>query len=195
MSGFVLWIAAEAERSGGGENTRPSKPPNSSFQSRGRWQDLPAHNFTASQERGRKEEGFEADPERDQDLWMYRDRTVALLRRYVRVALETGRLPSIFGRELFRAKVSSYTAATFEDRVIFVHDVEKCLQRFDSFDQEMISRVLLQEHDHERAARLLHCTRKTIERRMPDLLDELSRELLRLRLLAPLVEMQEFKRR
>ena len=51
---------------------------------------------------------------------MYRSRTVSLLRRYVRFSLETGRLPSFVGREFFRAKMTCYTATTFEDRVIFV---------------------------------------------------------------------------
>ena len=50
------------------------------------------------------------------------------------------------------------------------------------------ARVVLQEHDHERAARLLHCTRKTIERRLPELIDEVSEEFLRVGLLLPLVK-------
>jgi DNA-directed RNA polymerase specialized sigma24 family protein len=102
----------------------------------------------------------------------------------MRFSLEAGRLPSAIGREFFRAKITSYTSATFEDRVIFVHDVESCLERLDPFDRDIIARVMLQEHDHERAARMLQCTRKTIERRLPDLLDEMSEEFLRVGLLA-----------
>jgi DNA-directed RNA polymerase specialized sigma24 family protein len=111
----------------------------------------------------------------------------------MRLSLETGRLPSVLGREFFRAKVTSYTSVTFEDRVIFVHDVEGCLERLESFDQEIIARVVLQEHDHERAARLIHCTRKTIERRLPELLDELSEEFLKVRLLVPLPNAEQAK--
>lgn len=108
----------------------------------------------------------------------------------MRLSMEAGRLPSVIGREFFRAKITSYTSATFEDRVIFVHDVETCLERLARFDQGIIARVVLQEHDHERAARLLQCTRKTIERRLPELLDELSEELLRVRLLVPLPKVE-----
>jgi DNA-directed RNA polymerase specialized sigma24 family protein len=104
----------------------------------------------------------------------------------MRLSLETGRLPSVIGRELFRAKITAYTAATFEDRVIFVHDVEKCLEQLAPFDQKIIARVVLQEHNHERAAAILHCTRKTIERRLPEVIDELSEEFLRIRLLSPM---------
>src|SRR5579872_4845068 len=35
------------------------------------------------------------------DLWLYRDRTVALLRRYMRLSIEVGRMPSLLGREFF----------------------------------------------------------------------------------------------
>src|SRR4051812_24549712 len=33
------------------------------------------------------------------DMWPYRDRTVALLRKYARASVEVGRLPSLLGRE------------------------------------------------------------------------------------------------
>lgn len=108
----------------------------------------------------------------------------------MRLSLEAGRLPSVIGREFFRAKITTYTSATFEDRVIFVHDVENCLERLDPFDRGIIAPVVLQEHDHERAARLLHCTRKTIERRLPELLDELSEEFLRVNLLVRLPKVE-----
>ena len=70
-----------------------------------------------------------------------------MLRRYMRYSIETGRLPSLLGREFFRAKVTSYTVVTFEDRVIFVHDMEKCLDRLDEFSRQLIARHILQEHD------------------------------------------------
>jgi len=46
--------------------------------------------------------------ERDPELWLYRERTIAILAQYFRFSIEVGRLPSILGREFFRAKVSSY---------------------------------------------------------------------------------------
>jgi hypothetical protein len=121
--------------------------------------------------------------EGDPDLWIYRNKTMALLRRYMRWSLEAGRVPSLLGRELFRAKISAFTATTFEARVIFLHDIEKCLKKLQGFDGQLIARVVLQEYDHETAARILQCTRKTLERRLPELIDELSYDLLRLDLL------------
>ena len=61
------------------------------------------------------------DSGRDPDLWLYRQRTAALLRRFFRMSVEMGKLPSILGQEFFRSKVTSYKASSFEDVVIFVH--------------------------------------------------------------------------
>src|SRR5215467_16112389 len=73
---------------------------------------------------------FEAAPvPRNPELWLYRERTIALLRRYLRISIEVGRLPSLLGRELFRSKVTSYRMTSFEDGVIFVRDVERALEQ------------------------------------------------------------------
>lgn len=191
MSDFVAWIAAEAEYRApenallGMTDTEEEKNSEGQLErQRVAGSNLRVHNFPANLA------GRGAEPEiatdRNRDLWLYRKRTTGLLRRYMRLSLEAGRLPSVIGREFFRAKITSYTSVTFEDRVIFLHDVEACLERLSPFDQEIIARVVLQEHDHDRAARLLHCTRKTIERRMPELIDEVSEEFLRVGILEAL---------
>ncbi|HVO79968.1 MAG TPA: hypothetical protein VMT28_04520 [Terriglobales bacterium] len=121
---------------------------------------------------------YTSDSGSDPDLWLYRDRTVALLRRYLRLSVEVGRLPSLLGRESFRARVTSYRVSTFEDAVIFVHDVERSLERLDRFDQELIAKIALQEYSHEETAQMLGCWRRTVGRRYPEALDELSRVFL-----------------
>src|SRR5882757_8691045 len=98
------------------------------------------------------------------DLSAYHDRTIALLRRYFRMSLEIGRMPSVLGREIFRARVTSYRVRTFEDSVIFVHDVERCVERLEPFSRQMIARVILQDYTFEEAASLLGCTRMTVYR-------------------------------
>jgi len=114
----------------------------------------------------------------DNDLWLYRERTAGLLRRYFQLSVEVGRLPSLLGRELFRAKVSVYTARTFEDAVIFVHDVEHCLEDLNQFDRRLLGKVVFQDYSHDEAARLLGCGRKTVGRRVPEILDQVSERLL-----------------
>jgi hypothetical protein len=93
-------------------------------------------------------------------------------------SIDTGRLPSVLGREFFRAKVSARSAVTFEDRVIFVVDMETSLNKLDEFSREIIARHILQEHDQEATARLLHCGTRTIQRYIPIALDLLSEILL-----------------
>jgi hypothetical protein len=108
----------------------------------------------------------------------YRGRTAGMLRRYMQYSIETGRLPSLLGREFFRAKVTSYQVVTFEERVIFVHDMEKCLDRLDEFSRQLIARHILQEHDQAATARLLQCTERTVRRLTPLVLDQLAEILL-----------------
>ncbi len=116
--------------------------------------------------------------EGERERRIYRGRVIAMLRRYMRYSIETGRLPSIVGREFFRAKVTSYTVVTFEDRVIFVHDMESCLAKLDEFSQQLIARHILQEHDQAATGRLLGCTERTVRAWTPIALDLLTEILL-----------------
>lgn len=113
-----------------------------------------------------------------EDLWLYRNRTQTMLRRYLRFSLETGRVPSILGREFFRSKVSSYTVATFEDRVIFVYDMERCLEKLDEFSRDVLTRVVLQEHCPLNLGGRFGWGWRTIYRRVDGALDALSVILL-----------------
>jgi len=112
------------------------------------------------------------------DLWPYRDRTVALLKRYARASVEVGRLPSLLGREFFRARVTSYSMASFEDVVIFVYDMEQALNKLGPLERKLLAMNLLEEYTQGEIARLLGCTRRWIEFRIPEAIDELSRILL-----------------
>jgi len=118
-------------------------------------------------------------PARDPDLWLYRDRTVALLRRYLRLSIEVGRMPSLLGREFFRTRVTRYKSSTFEDSVIFVHDVERSLEELNEFQKKLIAKVALQHYSMEEAGRLLGCGYRTVERLFPETLDRVSEILLR----------------
>jgi len=119
----------------------------------------------------------------DPTLWIYRDRTVALLRRYMRLSVEVGKLPALLGREFFRTRVTSYRTSTFEDAVIFVHDVERSLEELPDFDKSIIATVVLQEYSHEEAAQVLGCALRTVARNYPEALDRVSAIFLRKSLL------------
>ena len=115
-----------------------------------------------------------AESGQNPDLRVYRDRTIALLRRYLRLAVEVGRLPSLLGREFFRTRITSYHTQTFEDTVVFVHDVESCLSLLHEFDRKLLAMIVLQEFSHEDTASLLCCTRRTIVRQFGEALDRIS---------------------
>jgi hypothetical protein len=127
------------------------------------------------------------EDDREGERRTYRGRTVGMLRRYLRYSIEAGRLPSMLGSEFFRAKVTSYTVVTFEDRVIFVHDMEKCLDRLDDFSRQLIARHILQEHDQAASGRLLGCTERTVRTQIPIVLDVFSEILLEVGLIERLV--------
>lgn len=118
------------------------------------------------------------DCDLDPELSLYRPRTLALLRRYLRISSAVGRLPSAIAREVFRAKVSHYRIHTFEESVIFVLDVERALARLHHDDQQVIARVVFQGHSHDAAARLLGWKRRTVTRLLCEALDRLSELML-----------------
>ncbi|HEY8669825.1 MAG TPA: hypothetical protein VIL63_03215 [Terriglobales bacterium] len=113
------------------------------------------------------------------DLWLYRERTIALLKRYLRISIEVGRLPSLLGRELFRSKVTSYRMSSFEDAVIFVHDVERAIEQLDQFAKEIVATVVFQDYTQDEAAEVLRCARRTICREFPEAIDRISDVFLR----------------
>ena len=109
-----------------------------------------------------------------EDLWLYRDRTIALLRKYFQMAIDLGRLPSLLGREFFRTRVTSYTRASFEDCVVFVHDVESCFEALEKSSQLLIARIVLQDYTQAEAAVFLGCSRRTVIRKFPEAIDNLT---------------------
>jgi hypothetical protein len=119
-------------------------------------------------------DGLPADIGRNPDLWLYRERTIALLKRYLRISIEVGRLPSLLGRELFRSKVTSYRMSSFEDAVIFVHDVERTLDHLDSFGKDLVAVIIFQDYSQDEAAEVLHCARRTVCREFPEAVDKVS---------------------
>jgi DNA-directed RNA polymerase specialized sigma24 family protein len=114
----------------------------------------------------------------EKDLWLYRRRTIALLRRYARASVEVGRLPSLLGREFFRSRVTSYNMKNFEDIVIFVADMEQALDKLGPLERRLLAMNVLEEYTVPEVARLAGYTQRTVERFLQDAIDQLSRILL-----------------
>jgi Sigma-70, region 4 len=111
-------------------------------------------------------------------LAFYRSYTETLLRRYSTMSMEAGRVSSLLGRELFRGKVTSYRVHSFEDVVIFVHDVEKCLAKLDNGQQQLIERIAIQEYSQGEAAEMMGLGLRSVLRRYGEALDRMTQLLL-----------------
>lgn len=129
--------------------------------------------------------------EKEMEMWPYRSQTIALLRRYARSSVEVGRLPSLLGREFFRARVSSRTRRNFEDVVIFVADMERAIDRLSTIEKNLLAMSILEEYTVADVALLLGCNEKTVRRTIPDAVDQLSRILLAIGLLQELPRVGE----
>src|SRR5664280_1811919 len=119
-------------------------------------------------------------------LPFYRAGTERMLRRYFRLSLDLGSLPSILGGEVFRGVVSSSRMHTFEDFVIFVHDMERCMEKLDPASLETIAALVFLDQSQEEAGKSLGLSRRQVERRYSTALDRLSYRLLIAELIQPL---------
>ncbi len=111
-------------------------------------------------------------------LGFYRKHTESLLRRYLYASMQVGRAPSILSDPIARGWCSSRPVRTFEDAVIFVLDVERCLDQLGALDRMMLSRIVLQEYTQVEAAALIGMSVRTISYKFPKALDRLTEKLL-----------------
>lgn len=121
--------------------------------------------------------------EPDTSLAFYRKHTENLLRRYLYASMQVGRTPSILGEPIARGWVSSRTVRTFEDAVIFVLDIETCIDRLGALDRAILSKVVLQDYTQAEAAVLLGMNPRSLAYRFPHALDRLTERLLQAGLL------------
>ncbi|HZL26821.1 MAG TPA: sigma factor-like helix-turn-helix DNA-binding protein [Acidobacteriaceae bacterium] len=124
------------------------------------------------------------------EMAFYRKYTQAMLRKYLRMSMEAGRVPSLLGRELFRGHVSSYRLNSFEDVVVFCMDVERCLARLNPEEKELIRRVALQEYTQSEAAAVMGMSLRCVSRAYGATLDKLTTMFLRGHLLEELKSCQ-----
>ncbi len=112
------------------------------------------------------------------ELAFYRKHTQKMLRRYLYASMLVGRAPSILGDPVARGWASSRPVRTFEDAVIFVIDVERCLDRLGALDRQILAKVALQDYTQAEAACLLGMSLRTMSYRWPQALDRLTQLLL-----------------
>lgn len=112
------------------------------------------------------------------EVAFYRKYTEALLRRYLRLSMQAGRVPSLMSRDVFRGNVSHYRVRGFEDVVIFCHDVEQRLAKLNPHEQQLIKRVALQRYTRGEAAGMLGLSLNTCTLRYGKAVDRLTQMFL-----------------
>lgn len=111
-------------------------------------------------------------------LAFYRRHTESMLRRYLYASIQVGRAPSLLNSPVGRGWASSRPVRSFEDAVIFVLDVERCIKRLDAIDQQLLSRIVLQEYTQLETAAMLGMCVRTVSSRLAKAVDHLTEQLL-----------------
>jgi hypothetical protein len=125
-------------------------------------------------------------PKPAKELAFYRKYTEALLRRYLRLAMQAGRVPSLMGREIFRGNVTHYRARGLEDVVIFCHDMERRLEKLSEREKDFIKRIAFQRYSQDEAAAMFRLPRQTCQFQYNQAIDHLTELLLEAGLLGGL---------
>jgi len=119
----------------------------------------------------------------DITLAFYRKHTEKILQRYLYASMLVGRAPSMLSEPISRGWASTRRVKTFEDAVIYVLDIERCIDRLEPFDRDVLSRIALQEYTYAEAADLLGFSVRAISYKYPMALDRLTDLLLKAGLL------------
>ncbi len=123
----------------------------------------------------------ETDPR--PEMVCFRSQTLAMVRHYFELSSQFGRLPSLMGREFFRAKVSHHAIPSFEEHAVFVRDIELCIGRLSAEHQEIVTIAGIYHFTHEEIAQMLHMSRSSVSVWFAEALDALSEIFLKARVL------------
>ena len=104
------------------------------------------------------------------------DRMAALkvLHRYLQISMLIGRPPSILGNTLLRGRASSHRIPSFENGIIFLFDVEKCLKQLAPFARVVVAHIALEDYTPPEAAQLTGESERTIHRIYGAALEQLA---------------------
>jgi DNA-directed RNA polymerase specialized sigma24 family protein len=114
----------------------------------------------------------EAEPR--PEMVCFRGQTLAMVRHYFELSSQVGRLPSLMGREFFRARVSHHAIPSFEDQAVFVRDVELCINKLNAEQQEIVMICGLYDFSHDEIAGMLHISKASVKAWFAEALDALS---------------------
>jgi len=117
---------------------------------------------------------FEPEPE----TVCYRGQALAIVRNFFEMSTQLGRLPSILGREFFRAKVSHHAIPSFEDQALFAHDIRRSLSKLNEDEMNVLTLVGLYDLTLDEAAEILHWSAGYISQRFGEAMGRLTQIFL-----------------
>jgi len=118
------------------------------------------------------------------EMLCFRSQTLALVRHFFELSCQVGRLPSLLGREFFRARVSHHSVPSFEDQIVFARDIEICLSRLSDDHAEIVTLVGLYDFSLDEVGEMLRCSKAAVHKWFSEALDYLSEIFLRAGLLS-----------
>ena len=113
------------------------------------------------------------------EMLCFRGQTLALVRHFFELSCQVGRLPSLLGREFFRARVSHHRIPSFEEQAVFARDIELCLARLSEHHAEIITLVGFYDFSYDEVAAMLRYSKGIVHQWFSDALDALSEIFLK----------------
>ena len=123
-------------------------------------------------------------PDSRPEMVCFRNQTLAMVRHYFELSSQVGRLPSLMGREFFRAKVSHHGIPSFEEHAVFVRDVELSIGKLNAEHQEIVTIAGLYHFSQDEIAAMLHISRAAVSEWFAEALDALAEIFLQAGLLS-----------
>jgi len=108
------------------------------------------------------------------EMVCFRGQTLAMVRHHFELSSQLGRLPSLMGREFFRARVSHHAIPSFEEQAVFVRDVELSIAKLSAEHQEIVMLAGLYDFSHDEIAQMLHISKAAVNLWFAEALDALS---------------------
>ena len=112
------------------------------------------------------------------EISLYREYTIAMLRRYSRLASDIGKIPSVMGKEFLKARVSFTRVNSFENDANYIVDMERCLAKVDAGSRWLIDKIVLEEYLLDEVAEVLGMSPRQMVRRYALAVDAVSEKLL-----------------
>ncbi len=116
-------------------------------------------------------------------LAFYRKYTEAMLRRYLKLSMEAGRVPSLIGQDMFRGNVSHCSITGFDDVVIFVEDVNKCLAKLDAGQRFLVRKIAIEGYTQGETAAMKGISLRSVLQHYTGAIDKLTQIFLERKLL------------